>query len=95
MNQAGHLHQFLSQPFFKPVATISYGLYLLHSPMIALAESVFHFAHIQYDKIGWTATGVALLALAATVLAATVSWKFFERWMIGLGHHYRYQQPVE
>jgi peptidoglycan/LPS O-acetylase OafA/YrhL len=95
MNQSGRLHRTLSLPFFKPIATISYGLYLLHSPMIAIAESVLRFAHVHYDKIGWPATGMAMVALAATVLAAAMSWKFLESRMIRVGHEYRYQKPAE
>jgi peptidoglycan/LPS O-acetylase OafA/YrhL len=95
MNQSGRLHRVLSLPFFKPIATISYGLYLLHSPMIAIAESVLRFAHVHYDKIGWPATGTAVVALAATVLAAAASWKFLESRMIRIGHEYRYQKPAE
>lgn len=94
LNPAGQLHRFLSLGFFKPIATISYGLYLLHSPMIAIVESCFRFAHIQYEEISWPAAGVAALALAATILTAALSWKFFESRMIQLGHQYRFQRPA-
>jgi hypothetical protein len=35
------------------------------------------------------------VALAATVLAAAVSWKFLESRMIRIGHEYRYQKQAE
>jgi peptidoglycan/LPS O-acetylase OafA/YrhL len=67
---------------------------LIQSPMAALVKSFFHFAHIQYPEIGWTATGLALLSLSLTAVAAALSWKFFESRMIRVGHQYRYQQTV-
>jgi len=94
MNPQGGLHRLLSLPAFKPVATVSYGLYLLQSPMAAVVKSVVHFAHFQYPEIGWTATGVALLSLSLTAVAATISWKFFESRMIRIGHQHRYEHPV-
>ena len=94
INPHGRLQYFLSRPSFGPVATISYGLYLIQSPMKAIVESVFRFAHIHYDQTGWAATGVALLSLAATFAAATVSWKLFESRLIRLGHQFRYSKPA-
>jgi peptidoglycan/LPS O-acetylase OafA/YrhL len=93
LNPHGHLKRVLSNPFFKPIATVSYGLYLLQSPMMAITESVMHFAHIHYASVSWTATGVALASLAATGVAATLSWKFFESRLIRLGHQHKYQLP--
>jgi peptidoglycan/LPS O-acetylase OafA/YrhL len=94
MNPSGGLHRLLSLPAFKPVATVSYGLYLLQGPVAAVVKSFVHFARLQYPEIGWTATGVALLSLSLTAVAATISWKFFESRMIRIGHQYRYQQPA-
>jgi peptidoglycan/LPS O-acetylase OafA/YrhL len=94
MNPRGGLHRLLSLPAFKPVATVSYGLYLLQSPMAAVFKSFVHFAHLQYPEIGWTATGMAMLSLSFTAVAATISWKFFESRMIRMGHPHRYQHAV-
>jgi peptidoglycan/LPS O-acetylase OafA/YrhL len=54
-------------------------------------ESAFRFAHVHPEKISWTETGIALLSLTATFVAAAVSWRFFESRMIRLGHQHRYQ----
>ncbi len=56
-NSQGGLHRFLGLRAFKPVATISYGLYLIQSPMAAVVKSFFRFAHIQYPQIGWISDG--------------------------------------
>jgi peptidoglycan/LPS O-acetylase OafA/YrhL len=92
MNRAGRLNHFLSRPFLRPIATISYGLYLLQSPMMAVTESVFRKFNIHPEKISWPETGIALVSLAGTFVAAAVSWRFFESRMIRLGHEHRYQK---
>ena len=94
MNPPGGLHRFLSFPAFKPVATISYGLYLLQSPMAAIVETPLKYAHIQYPTIGWTATGVSMLGLCLTAVAAALSWKFYESRMIRMGHRHRFLQSA-
>jgi peptidoglycan/LPS O-acetylase OafA/YrhL len=93
MNPPGGLHRFLSLPAFKPVATVSYGLYLLQSPMAAVFKSLVHLTHLQYPEIGWTAAGVNLLSLSLTGVAAAISWKLFESRMIRIGHQHRYEHP--
>ena len=93
-NPAGGLHRFLSLRAFKPVALTSYGLYLLQSLMGALVKSVVLHTHVQYPEIGWTATGVALVSLALTAVAAAISWKFYESRMIRIGHQYRFEPLV-
>jgi len=93
LGRGGWLQCGLSHPVFKPIATVSYGLYLLHSPMLALVESAFHHAPIYYPFVGWTATGVVLVSVAATAVAAALSWKLFESRFIRIGHHYRFLPP--
>jgi len=93
LNPAGTLNRVLSVPFFKPIAAISYGLYLLQSPMLAVVESAFRFGHVHPEKISWTETGIAMVSLTATFVVAGLSWRFFESRMIRLGHQHRYQ-PV-
>ena len=91
LNPHGGLHRVLRQPFFKPIATVSYGLYLLHSPMLAVCESLCRGFHITYAEISWTATGVVAVSLTATALAAAASWYFFERRFLLWGRRYQFQ----
>jgi peptidoglycan/LPS O-acetylase OafA/YrhL len=91
VNQTGSLRRALSWPVFKPIAVISYGLYLIQSPMKAVIESLFRLAHFRYAAVSWPAVGVALVSLAATFFAAAVSWKFFESRLIRLGQQHAYQ----
>jgi peptidoglycan/LPS O-acetylase OafA/YrhL len=90
-NRHGWMYRLLSLPFLRPIATVSYGLYLLNEPIIAIKEALF--GAVLSAKIGWAATGVNVLALGATGLAAVISWRFFESRLIHLGHKISYHMP--
>jgi peptidoglycan/LPS O-acetylase OafA/YrhL len=90
VSQQGRIHYWLSRPALKPVATISYGLYLIQGPTMALRQSVL-VGRLGWATTGWEAAGVNLLTLVATVLAAAISWRFFESRFIRLAHNHNYQ----
>jgi peptidoglycan/LPS O-acetylase OafA/YrhL len=92
MSEGGSWRGFLSHGAFKPVALVSYGLYLLQSPAQAITESVVHRYKHDYPAHSWTALAVALLGLGLTVVMAAVSWCVFERPMLKLGHRWRYRR---
>ncbi|MGD0251639.1 MAG: acyltransferase [Verrucomicrobiota bacterium] len=91
LNSQGRFRQWLSLPVLKPIATVSYGLYLLQGPVLAV--KAFVLERYGCPTIGWTAMGASLLAFAATAVAATVSWRFFESRLIELGHGHSFQRP--
>jgi len=90
VSPAGRVHYWLSRPALKPVATISYGLYLIQGPVMAVRQSIL-VERLGWATTGWGAVGVNLLTLGVTVLAAAVSWRCFESRLIQLGHHHNYQ----
>jgi peptidoglycan/LPS O-acetylase OafA/YrhL len=55
------------------IGTISYGLYLLHSPVTELVRRASPALHIPSGGVN-----ESLLSLAASLAAAWTSWKFFE-----------------
>ena len=89
LNHGGWFSRWLSQPWLKPVATVSYGMYLLQGPTLALVQSAVH--RTAHAPTGWTTTGVNLLAMAVTAILAAASWRFFESRLIRLGHKYNYR----
>jgi peptidoglycan/LPS O-acetylase OafA/YrhL len=93
LNQGGGLNRWLSHPALKPIAMVSYGLYLLQGPAQAVVESVSH--RWSYAPISWTATGVSMVGLGGTALAAAVSWKFYESRCLRLAHQFRYRTAPE
>ncbi|HYG36749.1 MAG TPA: acyltransferase [Clostridia bacterium] len=92
LNPSGCFFRWLSSPLLRPVATVSYGLYLLQGPMLALKELVVR--RLGFVEVGWSLTAMNVIALAATGLAATISWKFFESHLVRIGHRNSYLKPA-
>jgi peptidoglycan/LPS O-acetylase OafA/YrhL len=93
LNPAGSLFRLLSLDLLKPIATVSYGLYLLQGPVLTLKEALLR--RTSLPEVGWTTTGVNVLALAATAVAAAISWRLYESPLIRIGHRNSYQFPEE
>ena len=85
----GNVHYWLSRPALKPVATISYGLYLIQGPTMAVRQSIL-VERLGWPTTGWGAAGVNLLTLGVTVLIAAASWRFFESRLIRIAHNHHY-----
>lgn len=70
---------------------VSYGIYLLHKPVFLLLANA---CAAQLTPGGWLGPWrFAALAVAATTLASWVSWRWFERPLVTLGHRLRYRDP--
>jgi peptidoglycan/LPS O-acetylase OafA/YrhL len=85
----GLVHYGLCRPALKPLATISYGLYLIQGPTMAVRQSIL-VERLGWPDTGWGAVGVNLLTLGVTVLVAAISWRWFESRLIRLGHNHSY-----
>jgi len=92
-SSGGWLQRVFRWPVFKPIATISYGLYLLQSPMMAVTETLCRAVHLHYAPISWLATAVALTSLLGTFVAAGISWQWFESRMLRRGQRFTFQVP--
>ncbi len=93
LNPSGLFNRFLRARLLKPVATVSYALYLLQAPVAAVVEAPFR--HGGPPPTGWTSVGVNFLALAVTGLAAALSWRFYESRMLRIGHQFRFREAGE
>jgi len=84
----GWLGRILRTSWLKALGTISYGVYLLHIPVLGLTFAIFR------GKRPWAETpadrGLVLLALAATIAIASVSWTLFEKPLLKIGHSVKY-----
>lgn len=68
---------------------ISYGLYLLHEPIISLVTRVtLGTREITSPFALW----MTLAGVATAVTAATASWYLFERHLVRIGHRFRYTE---
>jgi peptidoglycan/LPS O-acetylase OafA/YrhL len=86
------LHSIASNSLLQQLGLISYGVYLLHVGILGLMhEVVLHHS----PTIAGAADGlVTLVALLITFAVATLSYKFFERPIVGLGHTFHYQSSI-
>ncbi|MGA2053281.1 MAG: hypothetical protein ABSH19_08220, partial [Opitutales bacterium] len=79
-----------SQSWIVRFGLISYGLYLLHVPILGLVFSVQKTLPFLYDRYDVT---LALLAAVFTWLIASLLFRFYERPIIAWGHRFRYLHP--
>jgi peptidoglycan/LPS O-acetylase OafA/YrhL len=78
----------LRNSWLKALGTISYGVYLIHWPVLGLIFMIFR------HKNPWAQTlserGLILLGLAITIGIASLSWTFFEKPLLKIGHAVKY-----
>ncbi len=86
---SGLLGWLLSRRALVPVATVSYGLYLLQGPMAGLAKEILLRSGTEPGP--WAASCGGALATGLTAMGAAVSWRWLEKPILGLGHRYRYE----
>jgi peptidoglycan/LPS O-acetylase OafA/YrhL len=82
------LGRILRNSWLKALGTISYGVYLLHWPVLGLTFMIF------LHKRPWAETSgerlLLLLALTFTIAIAAVSWLTFEKRLLRIGHKAEY-----
>lgn len=93
LNEGGLFRRWLSQPWLKPLATISYGTYLVQGPTMAAREALLH--RMGAPDVGWVSQWVNLPFLALTLALAALSWHFYESPLIRFGHRYKYSHGAK
>jgi peptidoglycan/LPS O-acetylase OafA/YrhL len=78
----------LRNSHLRNLGAISYGVYMLHWPVLGLTFMVFR--HKRPWAESPTEHGLVLLALAFTIALASVSWNFFEKPLLKIGHMVKY-----
>jgi len=83
--------KFLKLRWLRSLGLIAYGLYLLHFPVLAI------FFGLKWGRepfISSVSSGVfSTLALAVTILICALSWVYFEKPLVKLGHRISYRSP--
>jgi peptidoglycan/LPS O-acetylase OafA/YrhL len=88
---AGRLAAAMRVRFLGWLGSISYCVYLLHDALNFFAHAIFSRAKPQiYTVAGALAS---FLALLATLTLASLSWRYFEKRLIRIGHTYSYANP--
>ncbi len=84
----GWLAKFLRIKVFGKVGEFSYGLYLMHVPMLGLLHALVFRAAPSIDSIGGIAVTVTAAILA--MLLAKASWEWLERPLLRRGKQFTY-----
>lgn len=69
---------------------IAYGTYLFHQAFNGLLHSILLNQHLRVVR--WADVAVSLMALGLTLAVALLSWRYFERHLVALGHRVRYNK---
>jgi peptidoglycan/LPS O-acetylase OafA/YrhL len=87
--KSGLLHSIASNGLLQRLGLIAYGVYLLHQGILELTHGLFlHHAPTIANLVDALVT---LLALLLTLSLAAVSYKWFEKPIVAMGHALKYQ----
>ncbi|MDK1373843.1 MULTISPECIES: acyltransferase [unclassified Sinorhizobium] len=86
----GHLGRLTEFPPLTALGRISYGVYLYHAIVLALAVKAQPWLPVNVSEQG---VGRFLVAGAATLLIASISWLVFEKPLNALKRHFPYVRP--
>jgi len=81
---SGSINNILRAPALIYLGTISYGVYLIHRPVVGLAHLILASRDVAIR--GWQDAFATAIGLGATLILAQVSWRFFEAPLIGWSH---------
>jgi peptidoglycan/LPS O-acetylase OafA/YrhL len=75
----------------RKLGKIAYGVYLIHSVILSLThELIYEGPKIHYITYIMT----LVVALTLTLILAGLSWRFFEKPLVAIGHRLRYQRII-
>ncbi len=87
------LGKMMRRNWLMSLGTIAYAVYLIHETVYALCMAFLRGHSAELSNLGDLA--VTLLALALVIGIAKISWRFFERPFVALGHTFRYRKSRE
>ena len=77
-------------PLMVRLGIIAYGVYLFHQGVSGLIHGLLLKQTPQIG--GWVAAGVTLSALLITLTLAELSWLYFEKPLVVIGHSFKYRK---
>ncbi|WEX75325.1 acyltransferase [Sinorhizobium numidicum] len=86
----GYVGRMAELPAFTALGRISYGVYLYHAIVLALVVKAQPWLPVNVSEQG---AGRVLVAGAATLLIASISWLTFEKPLNELKRHFPYVRP--
>jgi peptidoglycan/LPS O-acetylase OafA/YrhL len=85
------IQRVLSTAWLRGLGRISFCVYLIHFPVLFICHDLVRHQIILVG--GWRDILTSLLALAVTIALAAISWRMFERPILGIGHRMSYGSP--
>jgi peptidoglycan/LPS O-acetylase OafA/YrhL len=89
LKPAGIFSRVMKTPSLRHLGYIAYGVYLFHQVFNYHLHILLLKQSPQFQTV-WDVL-VTLLAFSLTVIIASISWEFFEKRFIKLGHSFRYR----
>jgi len=87
-SSGGIMHDTLCHRRLMGLGTLAYCAYLIHVPLLHAGRRMFGVAFKSSASASWLAGG--MLGIVATLIIASVSWEFFEKPLLRMGHRYEY-----
>lgn len=78
----------LCNKFLMKLGVVAYGTYLLHYLFINLLQVLFTSLNTRFPPVHFR--GASQLGAVAAVAVAGISWRFFEKPLVGRAHAYKY-----
>ena len=88
VDREGFLAKVFRSRVLRELGKISYCVYIIHWAMDWAVFRLMRHDTPRFDS--WPAIGVTLIALAASIGVASLSWILLENPLIHRGHHYTY-----
>lgn len=86
----GWLGRALRTGWLKALGTISYGVYLIHKPVLGLTFAILRSRHPWPWAVTTGERWMILVSLAITIAIACLSWTIFEKPLLKIGHTMKY-----
>jgi peptidoglycan/LPS O-acetylase OafA/YrhL len=87
--------RFLRIGWLKSLGKIAYGIYLLHAQVLTLLTALvspLHPFHSYWPALdSWSQFGVTIVALIMVFGLCQLSWRYFEKPLVRIGHRSKYK----
>jgi peptidoglycan/LPS O-acetylase OafA/YrhL len=79
----------------RSLGEIAYGTYLLHLPMLLILTAWITPSHPMMNTLpalnSWPQFGITIIALFLTIGLCRISWRYFEKPLMHVGHRSKYE----